>query len=362
MAHAEELEENYERIKRDMTAEVKVALIGQPGAGKSSLINELVGKEIFEVDTRTDTTISKQEKNLGNGLIIVDLPGYGTRRFPIETWLNQFQPEQFDLYLFVFDGKLHDSDSTLFQNLKKWRAEREHPFFIVRNKEDDIYQRGKTLDELKADIRKDVCSRIGNNSEKIYFTCCREDRGIKGIDDLKNDIFSANISSIKKSKLMAEFKASSIRDLVAKKSICLDELDYYAWAGALNGLNPIPGVNIAVDVGMIAKMFFRFRDIFGIDDNVKAILSVLGTTNAIKAIPIAERIFQFASEEGIKFLLKQFGSRELKKTVIQYIPIIGWVISAEMGYNLIKEIGTLYMNDCYEVAKAELEYFVKSRK
>jgi predicted GTPase len=31
---------------------VKVALFGQPGAGKSSLINKIVGKDIAEVDVR----------------------------------------------------------------------------------------------------------------------------------------------------------------------------------------------------------------------------------------------------------------------------------------------------------------------
>ena len=362
MVNVEELRKNFERAKANMDTEVKVALIGQPGAGKSSLINNIIGRKVFEVGVHTDTTVEKQEKKLSEGLTIVDLPGYGTKRFRIEDWLREFRPEQYDLYLFVFDGKLHDSDANLFQNLKKWRAEREHPFFIVRNKEDDIYDDDKSLDELKTEITKDVCGKMQNNSQKVYFTCCRKDRGIKGIDELKQDILGANIPKIKQSKLMAEFKATSIKDLDEKKAICLGKLDYYAFAGAASGLIPIPGVDIAADITMIIKMFSSFREIFGIEDNVKTILYGIGTAAAREAIPIAENIFEFATKEGVKILLKQFASKELKKSITKYIPIIGWVVSATAGYNIIKEIGVNYINDCYEVAKAELEYFTKNQK
>lgn len=362
MASVDELRRKFERIKQDMETEVKVALIGQPGAGKSSLINNIVGRKIFEVGVHTDTTVEMHEKKLSEGLTIVDLPGYGTKRFRIEDWLREFRPEQYDLYLFVFDGKLLDADATLFQNLKKWRSEREHPFFIVRNKEDDIYDDDKSLDELKAEITKDVCGKMQNRSEKVYFTCCRKDRGIKGVEELKQDILGVNISKIKQSKLMAEFRASSIRDLDAKKSICLDKLDYYAWAGAAGGLIPIPSVDIAADIPIIMKMFSSFREIFGIENNVKTILYELGTAAAQKAIPVAEKLFETATKEGIKILLKQFASKELKKSVTKYIPIIGWVVSAAAGYNIIKEIGVNYINDCHEVAKAELEYFTQNQK
>ena len=78
---------------QNMNKDVKIALIGQPGAGKSSLINALTGKDLFETGVRTDVTVKKQEAKLNN-LYIVDLPGYGTKRFPLNSWLEEFQPEK----------------------------------------------------------------------------------------------------------------------------------------------------------------------------------------------------------------------------------------------------------------------------
>ena len=55
------IEEIVQEIKLKVDNEdndpLMIALFGQPGAGKSSIINSLVGKEIAEVDVRTDTTV-----------------------------------------------------------------------------------------------------------------------------------------------------------------------------------------------------------------------------------------------------------------------------------------------------------------
>ena len=53
---------------------------GQPGAGKSSLINELIGEKKAKVGTGTDTTKEAQVIESGS-VVYVDLPGYDTARF-----------------------------------------------------------------------------------------------------------------------------------------------------------------------------------------------------------------------------------------------------------------------------------------
>ena len=352
----------YVTRKVEMAAEVKVALIGQPGAGKSSLINKLVGKKVFEVGVHTDTTVEKQEKKISDSLIIVDLPGYGTKRFTIESWLEEFKPEQYDLYLFVFSGKLHDADATLFQNLKKWRDEREHPFFIVRNKEDEIWDDDKSLEELKAEITKDVCSRMKSYAEKVYFTSCRRNTGIA---ELKEAIFNSDIPKVKKSKLMVEFKALSQKDLERKRQICIERLDYYAYAGAVNAINPLPGVDIAVDFGMIQMMFSDFRSIFGIDEEVvEKTLTMYEVALPIAqrfGVPAAKTIFNWATKEGLTMLLKKFGKEQLAKEIGKYIPVVGWALAAGLGYKMIVWAGEKYIDNCFEVAGNYLEYFAVNK-
>ena len=136
----EQLRRKYEEKEHTV---VKIALVGQPGAGKSSVINKLIGKNLFKSGVYTDTTVKSQEASWG-ALRIVDLPGYDTKQFPFEDWCKQFSVEDYDLYLFVFAGKLHDADGKLFKKFKEWNQSRKHPYFIVRNKEDDIWDGERT--------------------------------------------------------------------------------------------------------------------------------------------------------------------------------------------------------------------------
>ena len=80
---------------------VKIAFFGQPGAGKSSLINELVGKKVAATGNGTDTTQIAQIIEY-NEVVFVDLPGYGTCEFPANQYFTQFNPLQYDLFICVF--------------------------------------------------------------------------------------------------------------------------------------------------------------------------------------------------------------------------------------------------------------------
>ena len=346
MAYDEqELKDDFMRKSREMDTRIKIALIGQPGAGKSSLINALTGKHLFETGEHTDTTISRQEAKLGS-LTIVDLPGYGTKRFPLSNWLDQYKPEELDLYLFVFDGKLHESDSDLFQHFKKWKSEREHPYFIVRNKEDQIWNDTKSLQELKNDIIKDVNSKMGNSSltTKVYFTSCRTK---EGISELKEDVLSSDVPAVLRSKMIANFKATSKEDLKRKREVCMSNLDWYAYSAAANGVNPIPGLDAGLDITIILSMFARVRNVFDLEEQCLVKYQLL--------LPLGRKVFDVATREGVMILLKNLGKKYVAKGVYKYIPLIGQVVSAVAGYKMVYAIGESYIQDCYELADAILE-------
>src|SRR6187431_2120533 len=104
------LQDSAEKIKAqiqaDDAAHVSIALFGQPGCGKSSLINRLTGQKLAVEGVRNDVTTERQEFEW-NGLTLVDLPGYDTARFPASEYLARFKVLEFDLLLCVFDGKFH---------------------------------------------------------------------------------------------------------------------------------------------------------------------------------------------------------------------------------------------------------------
>ena len=346
----EEMQAKWEEKKRELEEEVHIALVGQPGAGKSSLINKLIGRKLFETGVHTDTTVDMQEAAFGT-LRIHDLPGYGTVRFPVERWVEEFHPEQYDLYLFVFEGKLHDSDAILFNYLKQWRDEREHPFFIVRNKKDQIWDEEKPKDALMDEIARDVRDKLGEPDAAVQFVSCRTG---EGIEELKQAIFAADILGVKASKLRAEFQATSMEDLAFKKQHSMKAVNTYAWLGAANAVNPVPGLDVTIDVGMFYKLLSEIRRIFGITDDLAQ------TLEKYKVLaPIGQRVFSYATQEGVVMMVKKLAGEFAGKEISKYIPFVGQAAAAATGYMMIQKIGEKYVDDCYTIAQEILRGVLK---
>ena len=298
----------------------------------------------------TDTTTEMQEAAFGS-LRIFDLPGYGTARFPVEDWVEEFHPEQYDLYLFVFEGKLHDSDGVLFSYLKQWRDDREHPFFVVRNKTDQIWDDEKTVEELKEEIAKDVRNRLGEPDAAVHFVSCRQNTGI---EELKQAIFAADVLGVKRSKLRAEFAATTMEDLAYKKQHSIKTVGTYAWLGAANAVNPVPGLDLTVDVGVFYKLLAEIRRIFGITDDLEEKLE----RYKILA-PIGQRVFSYATQEGVLMMVKKLGAQFAGKEVAKYLPFVGQAAAAATGYMMIQKIGEKYVEDCHTLAQEILRGVLK---
>lgn len=354
--YQEDLREQLKQkwLEKEQTV-VKIALIGQPGAGKSSVINKLIGKNLFKTGVHTDTTVSSQEAEFG-ALRIIDLPGYDTKKFPFEEWCEKFSVENYDLYLFVFAGKLHDADGKLFKKLKEWNKTRKHPYFIVRNKEDNIWDEEKNLEELKEEIVTDVYSKIGNNNAKVYFTSCRLETGFK---ELKDDIFASGIDAVKIDKIIAAFKADSIEDLDRKKAKCLENIDLYAWSVAANALNPIPGLDVSIDLTAFCKMAKDIRETFGLD---KTIIEEYMTIFGPICKKVADNVLIYMTKEGISVLIKREAGKYVTKELGKYIPFVGQAVAACAGFAMTEVLGEKYIDNCYKLAKEILEYEIQNNK
>lgn len=251
---AEQMREELDKQSKTM---VSVALFGQPGAGKSSLINALVGKKVAQEGVETDTTVRAASYE-HNGLKLVDLPGYGTKNFPRETYFKNFDVEEFDLFLCVVNGKLHEADTDFFQQL----SERGKVCIFVVNMHDKLWEDGVSIEELEkrkvADIEKHVLKKV-----KIIFTSCRAKTGL---NELNNEILN-NLDQAKSERWVRGAKAYSEEFLAAKKAACEKTVALAAGSSAANGINPVPGVDVAVDLGILVAMFTKIRDYYGLEES-----------------------------------------------------------------------------------------------
>lgn len=331
-----------EQLNEQKKVKVKVALFGQPGAGKSSLINKILGQKAAPVGVETDKTV-RADSYEHNGIVLVDLPGYGTKNFPKESYFDKFKISEFDLFLCVSSGKLHQADTEFFHDLLRVGK----VCIFVVNKHDELWEDDVSIEMLEQRKRDDIRKHAEHDVE-VLFTSCRASTGI----DVLNETIKENLDAAKQERWARGAKAYSLQFLKEKKKACEKYVTYAAASSAANALNPVPGVDVAVDLGILTKLFAEIRADFGLDDNF---LDNLKHSSVPAVSRLATNVLKYATREGLMLLLKRFAGRTAVKAFSKYIPFVGQAVAAGLGYAITSNAGSSYLDDCYELAKEALD-------
>jgi len=160
-----------------------------------------------------------------------------------------------------------------------------------------------------------------------------------------------NIDSANKVKWAKSAKAYSIKFLNEKNKSCETYVFTASGAAAVNGVNPIPGVDIGIDVSILLGLFASIRNSYGLtDEKLKSNEALIPSL-----APMVNNIIKYGSKEGILYLLKTFATREVVTSVSKYIPFVGQAIAASIGYGITRSAGMFYLDDCHNAAKIILE-------
>ena len=158
-----------------------VAVIGAPNAGKSTLVNALVGQKVAIVSPKSQTTRSRIMGIAIQGqaqVLLVDTPGIFEPRRRLDramvaaAWTGA---QDADLILLVIDASERVRDEVL-EGLDR----RDHPLFLVLNKVDLV--RKENLLALAADLT----ARL--NPEKVFMISATQG---DGVPDLKQALADA---------------------------------------------------------------------------------------------------------------------------------------------------------------------------
>lgn len=344
------LEERFDiilkQIRQKEAAYARIAVIGQPGAGKSSIINNLIGRKVAETGQRTDVTTEATEYACEEKFEkFVDLPGYGTQLFEFDNWKNKFSPEKYDVYICVFSGKLLEDDQRLFEELKNWSESRHRPIFIVRNHCTDI-----ETEWDREQIRTDILSKAGGLFQNIYFVDCGRNKS--GISTLKDAIWQTDFSKAWRSRLHLEYQKAKQEYLANSQLKAKDTIATYSKVASVNGINPIPGVDVAADIGIYISMFQSIRECYDIETE----------DLSMYAFPVAKKLLELLTKEGILILLRNFASKEALKTATKYIPLLGQAAAAILAYQMASYAGEQYDEDCHKLSNQVLDSLVEREK
>jgi len=164
-----------------------VAVIGAPNAGKSTLVNALVGQKVAIVSPKAQTT---RARLMGIGIhdraqiLLVDTPGIFEPRRRLDramvaaAWTGA---NDADLILFVIDAAagVNAEAERIIASL----AERQHPLFVALNKVDLVKK--TTLLGLSAGLTERL------NPEKVFMISAAQGEGVADLKEALADAMPA---------------------------------------------------------------------------------------------------------------------------------------------------------------------------
>lgn len=285
------------------------------------------------------------------GLLFFDLPGCGTNNFPKETYINQLKIKDLDCVILVTSDRFYEDDLYLINEVSKLNI----AVYTVRTKIDFSIARAKKRGIAENDTLVSIFSNILDNLQNsktkgIYLTSA--DYPLEyDLDKLLNDI-AKNLNDIKKERFIADVTATSKKLINEKRKVADKLVSRYATLSAANGLNPIPGLDISVDVGLLLKMGNDISNIYGINkEHQEFYNSFLDLPDSAKIKVALSKASQYTAKylgkEAIVVLLKRAATT---KTATKWVPFVGQAIAASIGFIMASSLGNDMVRDAEAIA------------
>ena len=273
---------------------LEIVAFGTVSSGKSSLLNALAGRDIFQTDPRGGTTRQRNEIPWpgADRVVLVDTPGLAEIDRPDHQAAEAAKDA--DLVLLVVDGPLRHFEFELFDRL----ARMEKRVIVCLNKEDwyDDRQRADLLGQIAeqaADrIRPEdviaVRSRPTRRTRKRVGPDGAEfdepvevpqeiqplaDRMLHVVKHEGRQLLLANM--LLQSRGLIEQAKRRVRESLDARAWAI--VDRHAWgAGGAAALTPFPVIDLAAGCGISTKMVLDLARVYRQDVDLDVAVSLLG--------------------------------------------------------------------------------------
>ena len=334
-------------LKREQQT-LELVAFGTISSGKSSVLNLLAGRDVFETNVRGGTTVTRNEIPWPgmDKVVLVDTPGLGEIDGATHVSISAESAKDADLVLLVVDGPLRASEYDLLQQL----GQMEKHVVICLNKTDwfSDQDRDKLLGQIRqqttAEVQdKDVVAIQAQTGFRTRRQVLTDGSTVDEQVEVEPDIaplayrLTDVIQHDGKRLLMANLLLQS-RGLVEKaRSRVKDSLDDRAWkvvdkymwtAGGAVALVPFPLVDLAAGFGISTKMIVDLAEVYQhkvdldtagrwLNEMGKNLIGVLGANAAapavasvvgslLKTVPVAGQLAGGVLQGSVQALLTRW--------------------------------------------------------
>jgi uncharacterized protein (DUF697 family) len=127
-----------------------------------------------------------------------------------------------------------------------------------------------------------------------------------------------------------------------------------AAAGA--AIVPVPGADLMVDIGLLANMLPGISKAFELDhDSVDKLDPNIAESVFVIAAGLGNNLIgRLVTRKLILGMVRKVGVRAASASVARFVPVIGSIVAASIGFGAMKLAGNAHIDDCYRTARALL--------
>ncbi|MDO4223837.1 MAG: hypothetical protein Q4D05_07415 [Acinetobacter sp.] len=142
-------------------------------------------------------------------------------------------------------------------------------------------------------------------------------------------------------------------DLERVRQECLELVKKRAYVSAGVAVIPIPFFDVMMDVGILSQLIPEINARFGLSESRSAVFDVNDKT--VNWQELKKRGVEFgslfATRAAVKSSFQGFFSKMVTKQISKYIPLGGQMVSAGLGYFMMKKIAEAHVEESYQTAK-----------
>ncbi len=282
--------------EKQKSQSLEIVAFGTVSSGKSSLLNLLAGRDVFQTDLRGGTTIQRNEIAWPSSdkVSLVDTPGLGEIEGETRVNISAEAAKDADLVLIVVDGPLRDHEFQLIERLGQmekrlllclnkadWYEQRDQESLLIQlveqtdslvPREDVLIVRAKTTHRMR--IRQSPNGKsVEESVEMPPDIQALADRMLQLVEESGQDLLMANL--LLQSRGLVEKAKTKVKDTLDERAWKIVERHMWS-AGSAAAISPFPLVDLAAGCAISTKMVVDLAHVYRQDMDLEIATNLLG--------------------------------------------------------------------------------------